>query len=187
VALVLNQSHTRSAIRVRPRGRFLDDLGDPVAWTDRPAGVDNRPSLAPGQVGVVYDWLESYESVADHVARIQVQLVPDHWVPGPRRSPVGVSRLRLERPLCLVTATVRSAWRRFEAELAGVARDRRGRIVGAGPWYAGPLPKGRSRRILAHIDPWPCLRERLEFEAYPNLSAGELLRERRSGRGDAGE
>jgi hypothetical protein len=176
VALVRNPSKTRSALRVHPKGRFLDDYGDPIGWPDDPAGVDNRPSLAPGQVGVVYDWVDYYESVADQVERIRVRLVASRWVPGRRRSPVGVSRLRLERPLCLVTATVSSAWRRLEAELAVVVRNRRGRIIGAGTWFAGPLAKGRSRRILEKIDPRPCLRERIEFEAYPNLRAGELVR-----------
>jgi hypothetical protein len=178
VALVRNRSDTRTALRVHPKGKFLDEFGDPVGWPDDAAGVDNRPSLAPGQVGVVYDWIDYYESVADQVERIRVRLVPSRWVAGPRRSPVGVSRLRLERPLCLVTATLRSAWRRLEAEVAVIGRDRQGEIVGAGTWIAGPLPKGRSRRILAKIDPWPCLRQRLEFEAYPNLRAGELLRPR---------
>jgi hypothetical protein len=80
-----------------------------------------------------------------------------------------------------VTATVRSAWRRIDAELAFIVRNRRGRIVGAGTWIAGPLPRGRSRRIVARIYPRPCLRERFDLKAYPNLDAGDLLREARSG------
>jgi hypothetical protein len=108
VALVRNPSRSRSALQVHPKGAFLDEFGDPIAWPDRPANTDNRPSLAPGQVGVVWDWLDSYESVANEVKRFRVRFVASRWVAG-RRSPIGVSRPRLRRPICLVTARVRSA------------------------------------------------------------------------------
>ena len=176
VALVRNPSRTRDALQVHPTGAFLDEFGDPVAWPDRPANTDSRPSLAPGQVGVVYDWLDSDESVADEVERYRVRIVASRWVAGRRRSPTGVSRLRLERPRCLVTETVRSAWRRIDAEFAFVVRNRRGKIIGAGTWIAGPLPRGRSRRILERIEPRPCLRRRFHLKAYPNLHPGDLLR-----------
>jgi hypothetical protein len=180
VALVRNPSRTRSAIQVHPKGAFLDEFGDPIAWPDRPVDTDNRPSLPPGQVGVVFDWLDSYESVADEVDRYRVRVVASRWVTDRRRSPIGVSRVRLQRPSCLVTATIRSAWRRIDAEVAFVVRNRRGRLVGAGTWVAGPLPRGRSRRILERIEPRPCLRQRFDPKAYPNLGAGDLLREARS-------
>jgi hypothetical protein len=160
---------------VHPKGAFLDEFGDPVTWPDPPADTNNRPSLAPGQVGVVWDWLDSYKSVADEVERYRVRFVSSRWVAGRRRSPIGVFRLRLRRPICLVTATIRSAWRRIDAEVAFIVRNRRGRITGAGTWVAGPLPRGRSRRILERIEPRPCLRGRFKLEAYPNLSAGDLL------------
>jgi hypothetical protein len=179
VALVRNPSRTHSALQVHPKGAFLDEFGDPIAWPDRPADTDNRPSLAPGQVGVVFDWLDSYESVADEVDRYRVRFVASRWGTG-RRSPIGVSQLRLRRPSCLVTATIRSAWRRIDAELAFVVRNHRGRVVGAGTWIAGPLPAGRSRRIVERIDPRPCLRERFKLKAYPNLGANEALRGARS-------
>jgi hypothetical protein len=180
VALVRNPSRSRSAFRVHPKGAFLDKFGDPVTWPDRPADTDNRPSLVPGQVGVVWDWLDSYESVADEVERYRVRVVASRWVAGRRRSPIGVSRLRQRRPSCLVTATVRSAWRRIDAEVAFIARNRRGTIIGAGTWIAGPLPQGRSRRILERIEPRPCLRQRFALKTYPNLGPGDLLREGRS-------
>jgi len=126
---------------------------------------------------VVWDWLDSYESVAGDVDRYRVRFVATRWVTGRRRSPIGVSRVRLQRPSCLVTATVRSAWRRIDAELAFVVRNRRGRIASAGTWIAGPLPRGRSRRILERIEPRPCFRQRFDLKAYPNLVAGDLLRE----------
>ena len=182
VALVRNPSRSRSALQVYPKGLFLDELRDPIAWPDRPANTDNRPSLAPGQIGVVWDWLDSYESVADDVDRYRVRLVATRWVTGWRRSPIGVSRVRLRRPSCLVTATIRSAWRRIDAELAFTVRNRRGRITGAGTWVAGPLPRGRSRRILERVEPRPCLRGRFELKAYPNLRADDLLRGERSPR-----
>jgi hypothetical protein len=181
VALVRNPSRTRSALQVHPKGAFLDEFGDPIAWPDRPVDTDNRPSLAPGQVGVVWDWLDSYESVADRVDRYRVRFVATRWVTGRRRSPIGVSRVKLQRPSCLVTATVRSAWRRIDAELAFVVRNRRGRLVGAGTWVAGPLPRGRSRRIVERIEPRPCLRGRFKLKAYPNLGADDLLRDVRRG------
>jgi hypothetical protein len=131
---------------------------------------------------VVYDWLDSYESVGDDVERYRVRIVASRWVTGRRRSPIGVSRVRVRRPSCLVTATVRSARRRIDAELAFVARNWRGRIIGAATWIAGPLPKGRSRRIVDQIEPRPCLRGRFELKAYPNLSADDLLRGERSPR-----
>jgi hypothetical protein len=180
VALVRNQSRSRSALQVHPKGAFLDEFGDPIAWPDRPAITDNRPSLAPGQVGVVWDWLDSYESVAKEVKRFRVRFVASRWVAG-RRSPIGVSRLRLRRPSCLVTARVRSAWRRIDAEVAFIVRNRRGMITGAGAWVAGPLPRGRSRRILERIEPRPCMRGRFELKAYPNLDPDDLLREPGSG------
>jgi hypothetical protein len=178
VALVRNPSDSRSALRICPKGEFLDDLGEPVTWPDDPAGVDNRPSLAPGQLGVVYDWLDSYESVADQVEQINVRVVARRWADRPRRSPLGVSRVNVERPRCLATATVRSARRRLEAELAVIGRDRRGHIVGAGSSIVGPLPRGRSRQVLERIHPRPCVRDRLRFEAYPNLSASDLAQNR---------
>jgi hypothetical protein len=182
VALVRNPSRSCSALQVYPKGMFLDELRDPIAWPDRPADTDNRPSLAPGQVGVVYDWLDSYESVADDVERYRVRIVASRWVAGQRRSPVGVSRLRLRRPACLVTAKIWSAWRRIDAELTVIGRNRRGRIIGAATWIAGPLPKGRARRIVDQIEPRPCLRGRFGLTAYPNLSAGDLRRDESSPR-----
>jgi hypothetical protein len=182
VALVRNPSRSRSALLVHPKGAFLDEFGDPIAWPDGPADTDNRPSLAPGQVGVVWDWLDSYESVAADVERYRVRFVASRWAAGRTRSPIGVSRLRLRRPACLVTATIRSAWRRIDAEVAFIVRSRRGRITGAGTWVAGPLRRGRSRRILERVEPRPCLRGRFELKAYPNLSAGDLLRGEKSPR-----
>jgi hypothetical protein len=130
---------------------------------------------------VVWDWLDSYGSVADEVERYRVRFVASRWVAGRRLSPIGVSRLRLRRPSCLVTARVRSAWRRIDAEVAFIVRNRRGSITGAGAWVAGPLPRGRSRRILERVEPRPCLRGRFELKAYPNLGPGDLLPEARSG------
>ena len=185
VALVRNPSRTRSALRVHPTGAFLDESGDAISWPDRPANTDNRPSLAPGQVGVVWDWVDSYESLASEVKQIRVSVVASRWADGRQRSPLAVSRLRLERPRCLVTATVRSAWRRIDAEFAFIARSPRGRILGAGTWVAGPLPRGRSRRILERIEPRPCLGRRFELEAYPNVGAAELRRDVRGSHGRA--
>ena len=181
MALVRNPRRSRSALQIHPRGAFLDELRDPIAWPDRTADTDNRPSLGPGQVGVVWDWLDSYGSVADEVDRYRVRSVASRWVAGRRRSPNGVSRLRLRRPSCLVTATVRSAWRRIDAEVAFIVRNRSGRITGVGTWVAGPLPRGGSRRILERVEPRPCLRGRFELTACPNLGPGDLLREARSG------
>jgi hypothetical protein len=175
VALVRNRSRSQSALRVRPEGEFVDEFGDPIGSPDDPAQVDNRPSLAPGEVGVVYDYITAGDSVADLVRRIHVRLVAGRWAAGAARAPLAVSRPRLDRRTCLVTTTVRSARRRLEVQLAAIARDRRGAITAAGTWLAGPLPRGSSRQVLARIDPRPCVRGRMEFYAYPNPRPGELL------------
>jgi hypothetical protein len=175
VAIVRNRSRSRSALRVRPEGEFLDDLGDPVAWPDDPWDVENRPSLAPGETGIVYDYLSAYESVADQVKRIRIRLVARRWVTGAAPAPIAVvSQPRLDRRTCLLEAVVRSRRRRLEAELTGVSRDRRGHITAAGTWLAGPLPRGRSNQVLGRLDPRPCVHGRTKFEAYANPGPGEL-------------
>ena len=121
---------------------------------------------------MITDWLDSYESVADQVKRFRIRLKASRWVTARRRSPVGASQLRLDRRTCLVKGTVRSDRRRIDALLAVIARNPSGKIIGADFWMAGPLPRGRSGQILARIDPGPCLRRRLRFDAYPTCALG---------------
>jgi hypothetical protein len=177
VAIVRNESRTRTAMRVRPEGEFLDRSGRAVGWPDSAGWVDNMPSLAPGQTGVVIDYVDDgYESVADAVARLRP--VASRMSRFPTRPPVRVSRVRLDRGRCIATGRVRSPDRRLQADLAVVVRNRRGQIVRAGWWVAGPLERGSSPQVLARVSPWLCVRHGTRAEVYPNPSLAELRADR---------
>jgi hypothetical protein len=174
VAIVRNPSRTRTALDVHPLGRFLDRRGRHLG---RPSVLaDNRPSLAPGQTGVLFDFVDERRSVAPAVARVRVRVHAHRMVGGVPRSPVRVARVRLDHRRCIATASVWSSRRRLRADLAGVVRDGGGRIVNAGWWVAGPLARGWSRQVVGRLAPAICARHGLAGEAHPNLTATELRR-----------
>jgi hypothetical protein len=174
VALVRNPSRSRTALDVHPLGRFLGRRG---RYLGRPSVLaDNRPSLAPGQTGVVFDLIEERRSVAHAVDRLRVRAHAHRMVRGVAHSPVRVARVRLDHRRCIATAYVWSDRRRLRADLAAIARDRRGRIVNAGWWVAGPLPRGWSRQVVGRLSPETCARPGLTGEAHPNLTVDELRR-----------
>ena len=75
----------------------------------------------------------------------------------------------LRRPMCLVTARVRSAWRRIDAEVAvhrpqPPRHDYRCRHLGRGPAAAGPVPPDLGADRAAALPA-----RAVQLKAYPNL------------------
>lgn len=174
VALVRNAHPRRTALGVFPRGGFLDGDGDEVGGPDSRFDVEQRPTLAPGQTGVVIDIVEDASLDANEVAGFDMSFRARGFRVGPRRAPVSARSVRFDRRRCLVTAELVSEGALAAVEVPTISRDRRGRIDAATVLEAGPVPRGRSMQVLERVAPALCEEGLPRLESYPDPRPGQL-------------
>ena len=177
IAVVKNRSRTKTALGVYPKGDFLGRRGRYLGSPDSRADVDSRPNLAPGQTGVIFDYI--FPATRGQARKFEIELRGTRFRKRAKRSPVSIESTRFDRHRCLITARIRSSRPIFEAGVAVVGKDRRDRIFG-GTWeLVGPLPRGLSTQVVDHVAPRPCRRSVARVDVYPDLSARQLGRRSR--------
>jgi hypothetical protein len=174
IAVVKNRSRAKTAFGVYPRGNILDGHGRYLGSPDGRRDVESRPNLAPGQTGVIFDYVFA---AGGRARKFEIKLRGTRFRERAKRSPVTVERARFDRRRCLMSARIRSSRPILEAGVAAVVKDRRGRILG-GTWrLVGPLPRGVSTQVVDRVSPRPCRRSVARVDVYPNLSARQLGRD----------
>jgi hypothetical protein len=181
VAVVRNRDRHKAAMGAFVAGSLRDRRGKVLAHLDSRLDVDVRPVIAPGATSVVIDVLHDAGSIAGDVARFRTFPLARAFRAGAARDPVHVSDARFDKTRCLVTARIRSDRRRLTASVLMLAYDRRGRLDWGDLADVGPLPAGSSLQVLQRVSPRACADPPGRVAAYPNLSAGQVVRERATG------
>jgi hypothetical protein len=174
VALVKNTHPRRTALGVFPRGELRSADGAIQGAPDPRFDVEQRPTLAPGQTGVVFDVIQGLDGAADAVTDFDVVFRARGFRIGPRRPPVTAGATRFDRRRCLVSSEMASERALVAVDVAVLGRDAHGRIDAGGLVRAGPLRKGRSRQVLDRVSPEVCRDGLPRLEAYPNLRPGQM-------------
>jgi hypothetical protein len=173
----------RAAIGVVPAGRLLDHRGERLESIDQPKSVEGEANLAPGQTGVVWDSIRlrgPKRRPVSAVERMDVTAAAASLVDGPNRTPVAVRRVRFDRELCIVTATIDSRRRMLRARLQLVGRTRKGNVLGASEFGVGPVSPRRSEYFVTRVPPAQCTGRFPRVGGYASLTRRQLLG---SGRG----
>ena len=173
VARVTNTHPRRTALGVFARGRFVDSDGSDAGQPDARFEIEQRPTLAPGETGVVVDFIEAAHW-ADDVAGFETDFRARGFEVGARRAVATVGTVRLDTSRCLLTARVNSRKPLASLDVPVIGRDENGTIDGAGLFVAGPVPRGRSLQVLERIDPELCGDGLRRLEGYASARPGQL-------------
>jgi hypothetical protein len=178
IAIVRNTSDDKVALAAFPRGKVVGADGEEVVSIQQRERIDLRPSLGPGETGVVIDRLGRSRDVdVDRRLRYETEILARRRAaPDGYRAPLTFSRAELVRAPCGVTARVDARTDVRRASIALVLFDRAGRIVSAGWTHAGPFEEGRSRERIAGSGK-PCPSQFASVAASPNPTPDELMGE----------
>jgi hypothetical protein len=131
VAIVRNTSEKRVALAVFARGEVIGRGGDRVVRLGGHRKVDWRPTLLPGETGVVVDELQKPKSLPERL-RYETKLLARRE-PAPEASPpAALGKPSLERASCRLSVPVEAGRRARGSGITIVARDSAGEISAAG-------------------------------------------------------
>ncbi|MQA75978.1 MAG: hypothetical protein GEU88_16870 [Solirubrobacterales bacterium] len=179
VAVVRNASARQGAVAAFPRGRVLDRAGEVVARLGPRPRVEHRPTLLPGETGVVIDELPGRRLGRRPPAepRFETKIVARHRAAPAGPEPFLVRSTDLDRDRCRLTASLEAPREVRDAAVALVARDTGGAISAAGVLRIGRVGAGRTRRELWRTGRGGCPRGLRTIHAYPSLTPDQARAE----------
>jgi len=175
IAVVRNTSEKRAALAVFPRGRVRDRAGGPAVGMDGRRGTELRPTLLPGETGVVLDELSGRRAgPLPQRPRFETRMVARReGVPGVE-PPIALGEPALDRERCLLSVAVDAGRAARGAEITIVARDGGGEIAAAGSVALGPTAIRHGRRVVELGRPGHCPGWLREVEVYPAISSADI-------------
>ena len=182
IAIVRNTSDKRMAMAVFATGRVLDREGARVARLEGRGAVDRRPTLLPGETGVVVDSLptEHGRSSLDGV-RFQTTLSARREAAPDLAPPVRLGPPALDRAECSLRIPVRARSSAHSAGITIVANDRHGEISTVGTVRLGREAISEGRKELSFEDPGRCPGWLHGVRTYPFLFPGTIANADRAG------
>ena len=179
--IVRNDSRERTALGVYAEGEISARDGTVVAIPDDRLDQEVRPSLAPGQTGVLYDDISDADGDEDAARTYRVTVHARTYRLLAERAPMEVGRASVDRDTCLLSAPVLSDRTRLESEVAVVARTPSGRIAELWGETVGPLRRGGQRQAVTRLPPRTCLSRTRRLEVYARPSYAQLSARSRRG------
>jgi hypothetical protein len=178
VAVVRNMSETRVAMAAFARGKVLDRSREPVVRLGGPGGTNWRPTLLPGERGVVVDALPSGQArtVPDRL-RFKTEVVARRKPAPDARPPVRLGEPSLDRARCEVRIPVDAGRAARGAGITALATDAAGEIRLAGTVRLGRAAARRGRKLLFAGEPGECPGWLQGVEAYPFLFPDQVASE----------
>lgn len=178
VLLVRNENPRLTAFGVYATGEVTDSDEYVVATPDYRFDQEYRPSLAPGQTGVLLDDIADADGDEDAARRFDIRLHARTYRRELPRAPVLVDDLQVQRSTCVAYASVRSDRARLAADALVLQRSRTGRIVDLWRETIGPLRRGAQRQAVTRVAPRTCLSRTSRLEAYAVTTPQQLNRRR---------
>ena len=166
VALVENTSEKRVAIAAFARGS-LKIRGRRVPLSGRDE-FDLRPTIAPGQVGLIIDDVEVPDEVKPGTrVRLEGKIVARRE-PAVERPLIEAVDARFDPETCRLSIAVRSEVPLERPTFAVVGRNGDGKIVGAGSFVADGVDAGRSRLLVDEGGRESCPSAITSVDAFPS-------------------
>jgi hypothetical protein len=170
VAVVRNTSEKRVALAVFARGEVLDRDGGRIASLGERRRVDTRPTLLPGESGVVVDMLPRRQTgPLPGRMRFETELVARREPAREARPPVALGPPGFDRGRCRLEVPVEAGRRAAGAGMTIVTTDAAGEISAAGTVGLGHRAVERGHRIVALDDPGECPPWLRGVDVYPYL------------------
>jgi len=175
VAVVRNTSEERVALAVFARGSVSDRDGREVGELTGRRGGDLRPTLLPGETGVVIDELPGHRGQQLPARlRFATEVVARREAARDIRPPVRLGEPVLDRDRCLLSVAVDARRSARGAGITIVARDAEGEISAAGTVALGPTAISHGRRVVELDDSGNCPDWLRSVETYPAISSADL-------------
>ncbi len=168
VAIVRNTSEKRVALAAFARGKVLDRDGDRVVRLGGRSKVDWRPTLLPGETGVLVDELAARgpPTVSERL-RFETEVVARREPARDAKPPVALGDPALDRGRCRLSVAVEAGRAARGAGVTIVARNAAGEIGGAGPVALGRAAVERGRQVVPLVESGDCPGWLRAVETYP--------------------
>jgi hypothetical protein len=168
VAIVRNTSEKRMALAVFGRGEVTSRGGDRVARLGGRRKADGRPTLLPGETGVVVDELQKPKTLPARL-RYETKLLARREPTPEARPPVALGDPTLERASCRLSVAVEAGRRARGSGITIVARDSAGEISAAGSVALERRAVERGRQVIPLRESGACPAWLQRVETYPLL------------------
>jgi hypothetical protein len=166
VAIVRNTSEQRVALAVFGRGEVVGRGGDRVAKLGGRRKADGRPTLLPGETGVVVDEVPKPRALPERL-RYETKLLARREPAPEARPPVALGEPSLERSSCRLSVAVEAGRRARGSGITIVARDAAGEISAAGSVALERRAVEGGRQVIPLHESGRCPAWLQRVETYP--------------------
>lgn len=171
IAVIRNTSEKRVALAAFARGEVLAHDGDVVARLGRQRKAKGRPTLLPGETGVIIDVLRASRPVPERL-RFKGTVVARRADSNGAKPPLELGEPALDRERCRLSVPVEAGHAAGGAEITIVATDAAGEISAAGSVALEREAVERGRQIIPLTKGGGCPGWLQGIETYPLLEPG---------------